>query len=115
MNSKILIAFAILVIISTVLGAAINKYSHKKKHHGRSSLKRIIGGTEVDISDYKYYVGVINAKSVFCGGALVTVNRVLTAAHCAAGKGTQPLKVFPGTQSFREMALIRHLIIILAI
>ncbi|XP_022915537.2 trypsin-like [Onthophagus taurus] len=106
MNSKILVAFAILLFISTAQQQGVSKkHSHKKKHRGSSSLKRIIGGTDVDISDYKYYVGVINAKSVFCGGALVTVNRVLTAAHCAAGKGTQPLNVFPGTQSFRKMAV----------
>nr|QGT41004.1 Try1a [Tomicus yunnanensis] len=43
---------------------------------------RIVGGEEVDIESYPYQVSLQYSNQHFCGGALVTRNTVLSAAHC---------------------------------
>lgn len=48
---------------------------------------RIIGGQEAEVNQFPYQVGLIlylkNSTDVgLCGGALITAQRVLTAAHC---------------------------------
>ncbi|XP_019755958.1 trypsin 3A1 [Dendroctonus ponderosae] len=43
---------------------------------------RIVGGEAVDIKSHPYQVSLQYSNQHFCGGALVTRNTVLTAAHC---------------------------------
>lgn len=48
---------------------------------------RIIGGQEAEVNQFPYQVGLVlylkNSTDVgLCGGALITTERVLTAAHC---------------------------------
>ncbi|KAK9891400.1 hypothetical protein WA026_014639 [Henosepilachna vigintioctopunctata] len=50
----------------------------------RKPTNRIIGGHEAKPHSYPYQVGLsFNNGGTFCGGALISRNYVLTAAHCA--------------------------------
>merc|ERR1712013_695171 len=46
--------------------------------------KRIVNGTEADINEYPWQVGIVEKgqTTVFCGGSLISDQWVLTAAHC---------------------------------
>lgn len=68
---------------------ACNDFGRKQ---GFEISSRIIGGTFVDVEEFPFFaaLGYVNkAKQLFfdCGGALISENFVLTAAHCK--KGTQ--------------------------
>jgi len=44
--------------------------------------ERIIGGSEVSISDFPWQVSLNNERGHFCGGSIIDRWRILTAAHC---------------------------------
>lgn len=41
---------------------------------------KIVGGQETDIEKYPYQVAILNDGRLFCGGSLLSEDRVLTAA-----------------------------------
>lgn len=43
---------------------------------------RIVGGTEMDITDAPYQVSLQRFNRHFCGGSIISNKWVLTAAHC---------------------------------
>jgi len=58
----------------------------------------IIGGDEIDISNYPWLVRLYNKPSTsnekgFCGGAIIADNVVLTAAHCVQGDSAEDIHV----------------------
>jgi secreted trypsin-like serine protease len=54
----------------------------------------IVGGTRVSIEDYRYTVFFTDPGGYqFCGGALVTATKVVTAAHCMSGRSTSNTRV----------------------
>ncbi|XP_055844781.1 serine protease SP24D-like [Episyrphus balteatus] len=52
---------------------------------------RILGGNEVGGSDYPYMVSVRRDTAHVCGGSLISLKHVLTAAHCVSELGTKPV------------------------
>lgn len=50
------------------------------------SKERIVGGTDADIEDWPWQVSLLQGGKHVCGGALVTPQWVVTAAHCFGGK-----------------------------
>ncbi|RJQ82948.1 serine protease [Pseudonocardiaceae bacterium YIM PH 21723] len=58
--------------------------------------KPIVGGEKADIKQYPWIVQLTSGGYQTCGGTLVKPNKVLTAAHCAAGRG--PDAVVAGRQ-----------------
>ncbi|XP_028156477.1 brachyurin-like [Ostrinia furnacalis] len=71
--------------IGIPLAAKIRRTEEDAAKAGVTDL-RIVGGSNVDISQVPYQVGVINRIAFFltsvCGGSLISNNRVITAAHC---------------------------------
>jgi len=61
--------------------------------------ERIVGGSRVKIEDYAYAV-YLSTKDGFqyCGGTLVSADKVVTAAHCSAGKDTSEIIVVGGRE-----------------
>jgi trypsin len=61
--------------------------------------QQIVGGTRASIADHPYAVYLTTTDGFqFCGGTLVDDNKVITAAHCTAGKDPADLMVVAGRE-----------------
>lgn len=56
--------------------------------------RRVISGEIADPGAFKYLVRV-EAGYLFCGGSVVSVNFILTAAHCIAGTECEKVRIYP--------------------
>merc|ERR1711990_1339725 len=52
---------------------------------GPPSKDRIVGGFEAQENEWPWQVALFIDNAWFCGGALISENYVMTAAHCADG------------------------------
>lgn len=66
-----------LVIFSCLLVAA-NALPYFKEHR-----PRIVGGSEIDISDRAFQISLLNGGFHYCGGSIVNPTTIVTAAHCS--------------------------------
>ncbi|MGB3439772.1 MAG: serine protease [Actinophytocola sp.] len=61
--------------------------------------QQIVGGSRVSIADRPYVVYLTTAEGFqFCGGTLVDDDKVVTAAHCTAGKRPADVVVVAGRE-----------------
>lgn len=61
--------------------------------------QQIVGGDRASIADHPYVVYLTTEDGFqFCGGTLVDDNKVVTAAHCAAGKQPSDVVVVAGRE-----------------
>ncbi len=49
--------------------------------------ERIVGGEDTEEGEFPYLVALTIDFGIFCGGTLIDLDRVLTAAHCMEGAG----------------------------
>ena len=65
---------------------------------------RIIGGKKARKFEFPWQVGIgfSGGKNVFCGGALIAKNWVLSAAHCTDGDEPSDLQVFIGANNLKK-------------
>lgn len=64
-----------------------------------SADQQIVGGQRASIADFSFAVYLATADGFqFCGGTLVEDNKVVTAAHCVAGKTPADLAVVAGRE-----------------
>lgn len=64
-----------------------------------SATQEIVGGSRASIADFPYVVYLTTTDGFqFCGGTLVDDNKVVTAAHCAAGKQPADILVVAGRE-----------------
>jgi trypsin len=67
--------------------------------------QQIVGGDRASIADHPYVVYLTTADGFqFCGGTLVDDNKVITAAHCAAGKQPSDVVVVAGREDKESSA-----------
>merc|ERR1719431_97005 len=68
---------------------------------------RIFGGNETDPNEYPWVVFLEIGRSSLCGGALISNQHVLTAAHCVDdGTTASDLRVYVGTHDIANPAKI---------
>jgi trypsin len=64
-----------------------------------SAGQEIVGGNRASIADFPYVVYLATTDGFqFCGGTLVDDNKVITAAHCTAGKQPTDIVVVAGRE-----------------
>jgi secreted trypsin-like serine protease len=64
-----------------------------------SADQQIVGGSRASIADHPYVVYLTTKEGFqFCGGTLVDDNKVVTAAHCTAGKQPTDVMVVAGRE-----------------
>ena len=70
-------------------------YSFSQLSYGQ---QRIIGGTDIDISNVPWQVSLRNIASNrhFCGASIISKNWVVTAAHCVQGVQANNIRVHAG-------------------
>jgi trypsin len=69
---------------------------------GRPAQPYIVGGSDTSTDEYPWAVALTgSAGSPYCGGALVGPDRVVTAAHCVAGRDPAELRVVAGRTDMR--------------
>jgi len=56
---------------------------------------KIVGGTETQSNEYPWQVAIAspNVEKPFCGGAILSSDTIITAAHCTIGQGPDSFKV----------------------
>ncbi|KAJ9600733.1 hypothetical protein L9F63_026130, partial [Diploptera punctata] len=86
------ILFFALVLILTFIIATTNR---PRSRYVKT--RPIVGGVNADIATYPYQVSTEEATSHFCGGSIISVNWVLTAAHCMASEDPDGVSIRVGT------------------
>merc|ERR1712001_95924 len=61
---------------------------------------RIVGGTDVDISERPFQIVFLYYGSLRCGGSWIGGNAILTAAHCCAGVSASSVSVRVGSSRY---------------
>ncbi|KAI0226203.1 hypothetical protein L0F63_004306 [Massospora cicadina] len=85
-----------LIVLALVLFSQVES---KSKPEGR-----IIGGQYDDANNYKHLVRIV-ADGSSCGGALISKNAVITAAHCAKNPNPNAYQINEGKTTQSEMKL----------
>ena len=64
----------------------------------------IVGGTPTVPGSYAYVISLVDAKNqtAFCGGVLLELDVVLTAAHCLIGKAMDDFEVHVGRHNLSD-------------
>ncbi|XP_071052653.1 brachyurin-like [Onthophagus taurus] len=90
----------LIVLVSAL--AAVSAYNAKSKfmtlldYYNYIDDGRIIDGTPAEVGQFPWQVAVnfiVSGSSYFCGGALISNQWVLTAAHCADGASSFTLRL----------------------
>merc|ERR1712142_1072269 len=67
---------------------------------GPAAAERIVGGFEAEPNQWPWQVALFVDNAWFCGGALISENYVLTAAHCV--DGASYFDIMAGAQNVKE-------------
>ncbi|XP_076628671.1 venom serine protease 34 [Colletes latitarsis] len=70
---------------------------------GWKNPSRIVGGVETGVNEYPMMAGLVDAlqRRVYCGGTIISIKHVLTAAHCIIGRNIEMLGVVVGEHDIR--------------
>lgn len=95
--SRFTIKLLLIVSLATSISALFDKqqFSNGTRHR----LKRIVNGSNIQISKVPYQVAILFRTYIVCGGSIIAPTWVLTAAHCFYGHEaiTKEVKVRAGS------------------
>ncbi|ALC42923.1 CG32277, partial [Drosophila busckii] len=74
--------------------------------HGLGFATRIVGGEETSIEHVPYQVYLRERSDFICGGSLLSVSFVLSAAHCVYGAKPQDYSVHAGASRLEQPAAV---------
>ncbi|KAJ3660287.1 hypothetical protein Zmor_004742 [Zophobas morio] len=63
---------------------------------------RIVGGSDIDISQVPWQISLQYYGSHICGGSIISEKWVVTAAHCTDGSSEQDLNIRAGTSTLES-------------
>lgn len=69
------------MLLNAVILSILHSNSHTVESHPHN--QRIVGGSEIDISEAPYQVSLQIHNEHYCGGCIIGNRWILTAAHCA--------------------------------
>merc|ERR1711936_534254 len=96
-------------VMRSLKSSKVSKSTHKASAYnladecgieGPPSMDRIVGGFEATPNQWPWQVALFIDNAWFCGGALISENYVLTAAHCA--DGATYFDIMAGAHNVRE-------------
>lgn len=63
-----------------------------------SHQRKIVGGVETGVNEYPMMVGLVDPyrREVYCGGSIISLKHVLTAAHCVTDRSASSVGVLVG-------------------
>lgn len=72
-------------------------YANKTSNEGR-----IVGGSPTTIQKSPWMVAIFYYKSSLCGGSIISLSRILSAAHCTYGFVTKYFRIRVGSTKFNK-------------
>merc|ERR1712154_252247 len=96
-------------VMRSLKSSKVSKSTHKASAYnladecgieGPHSMDKIVGGFEATPNQWPWQVALFIDNAWFCGGALISENYVLTAAHCA--DGATYFDIMAGAHNVRE-------------
>jgi len=91
-----------------VLLISVDSYFDEMEEHGYSSQERVVGGYDVGDKEYipyqvsMQYLTKSGKHRHFCGGSIISPNRILTAAHCVNGQNPSRISVVGGIRDLTD-------------
>nr|QHB21573.1 venom S1 protease 29 [Platymeris rhadamanthus] len=78
--------------------------------HLNKNQARIVGGDEAQMNEFPFMAGIRTQHSpfVFCGGTIISVFHVLTAAHCTDPRRYEQLAVMVGDHNIYDFKDTKH-------
>ncbi|XP_063227573.1 trypsin-2-like isoform X2 [Bacillus rossius redtenbacheri] len=73
----------------------------------RTKEPRIIGGSNAKAGQYPYQVSLKSGGAHFCGGAIIALNRILTAGHCVTQVHPNNIEVVAGILRSSDNTVVR--------
>ncbi|XP_046141441.1 transmembrane protease serine 9-like [Osmia bicornis bicornis] len=92
------------VLVTTVAGTTIEK--KKKKFNLIVDEGRIVGGQPASIDEHPYQVSLRFNNRHICGGAIISEEWVITAAHCVQTKFIRFVSIKAGTSDLRDDGIV---------
>lgn len=80
-----------------MIGVSSLKQQRRRTLRPRKYQNRIVGGIPVDIANIPYQVAILDHGDNHCGGSIISIMWIISAAHCGLEKNKNHLTVRAGS------------------